>query len=446
MADRELHLALNTFPLGTHPAAWRRDNGDTRGPVDLDRYREIAQVAERGLFDAIFFADALTVGNNPSFEPCWFLEPTILIAALAQVTEEIGFVASYSTTYSHPYNVARLFASLDHVTGGRVGWNVVTSYDERAARNFGDASLPEKNLRYRRAEEFVDVVKALWASWEEGAVLSDKNSGVLIDYERVHAIDHVGEFFAVEGPLQVPHSPQGQPMIFQAGGSPAGRDLAARNANGIFSAQLDLESAIAYRDDIHARAERLGRGGEKIAVMPGLSVVVGSTDAEAHSIRDELDALGGVPDVQVQLARFAQFVGVDPQLLSLDAPVPVGLVPTVSTVGTPQGFRDAIQSVLADPKVTLREALSKGVGHRLLVGGPERIADDIEHWFLAGAADGFNLMADSYPDGLERFVDHVVPLLQEKGIYRRDYETSLLNARFAGVRRGSSELREQLVR
>lgn len=429
MAPRQLHLALNTFALGSHPAAWRLEGTDPHGPISLQRYVEISHVAERGLLDAVFFADALTAGGNPSFEPCWFLEPTILIAALAQATDRIGFVASYSTTYSEPYNVARLFASLDHVTGGRVGWNVVTSYDERAARNFGDVSLPDKELRYRRADEFVGIVKALWDSWEDDAFLGDKAAGVLVDYDRVHPIDHVGAFFEVAGPLQVPRSPQGQPLIVQAGGSPSGRDLAARHANAIFSAQLDLQAAIEYRDDVHARAERFGRHPEDIAVLPGLSVIVGSTDAEAHQIKRDLDEIAD--SSERQLERFADFVGVEPDRLSLDAPVPAGLVAPESTVGTPQGFRDAINSVLADPTLTLRQVLSRGVGHRLIVGGPETIADDIERWFVSGGADGFNLMPESYPDGLARFVDHVVPLLQERGIYRRSYDTPLLNERFA---------------
>lgn len=432
MRPRELHLCLNTFPLGTHPAAWRSQDNDpaANGPTSLARYEEITRSAERGLLDAIFFADALTVGSNPSFEPCWFLEPTILIAALAQASERIGFVASYSTTYAEPYNVARLFASLDHVTDGRVGWNVVTSYDERAARNFGDEELPDKALRYRRADEFVGIVKGLWDSWDQDAIVGDKETGLLFDYDRVHPIDHVGEFFEVAGPLQVPRSPQGQPLIVQAGGSPAGRDIAAKHANAIFSAAMDIDAAIAYRDDIHERARRFGRHPEDIAVLPGLTVLVGSTDEEAQRIKRELDELIEIPDMEIQ--RFAGFVGVDPDKLSLDEPVPAGLVPEVSVKGTPQGFRDAIQSVLADPELTLRQVLAKGFAHRVIVGGPETIADDIERWFRAGAADGFNLMADSYPDGLDRFVDHVIPLLQERGIYRRSYDSVLLNERFAG--------------
>jgi FMN-dependent oxidoreductase (nitrilotriacetate monooxygenase family) len=430
MPRRQLHLALNTFALGSHPAAWRQADGDPFGPIKLSRYIEIAQIAERGLLDAVFFADALTLERGGGFQPCWFLEPTILIAAMAQATESIGFVASYSTTYSEPYNVARTFASLDHVTSGRVGWNVVTSYDESAARNFGDVHLPEKEFRYRRADEFVQVVKELWASWDDDAYVGDKENGVLIDWDRVRPIDHVGEFFEVAGPLQVPPSPQGQPLIVQAGGSPAGRDLAARHASAIFSSQLDIDAAIDYRNDIHARAQRHGRDPRDIVVMPGLSVIVGSTDAEAYEIKEELDAQGGGGPERA-LAGFARFTGVDVSRLSLDEPVPAGLVPAVSNVGTPQGFRDAIQSVLADPKLTLREVLSRGFGHRLLVGSPETVAADIEHWYRSGAADGFNLMPESYPRGLDYFVDHVVPLLQERGIYRTSYDGPLLNERFS---------------
>jgi len=427
--SRQLHLGLNTFALGTHPAAWRRPQADPQAPITLAAYEEIARTAERGLLDVVFFADVLTLADNPAFDPCWFIDPTILIAAMAQATERIGFVASYTTTYAHPYTVARLFSSLDHVSGGRVGWNVVTGYDEPSARNFGDAQLPDKALRYRRADEFVTVVKALWDSWEEGALVGDKATGTLIDYERVHAIDHAGEFFEVAGPLQVPRSPQGRPVVFQAGGSPAGRDLAAKHADGIFSSQLELEAAVAYRDDIHARAARFGRSGDEITVMPGLQVIVGSTDEEARRIQVELDDAGGV--TAARLRQLAWFVGLDADTLELDAPLPADAVPTQSERGLPQGFRDAIGALLADRTLTVRDVLARGFGHRLLVGGPETIADDIERWFRAGAADGFNLMPESNPDGLARFVDHVVPLLQERGIYRREYETSLLNERFA---------------
>jgi FMN-dependent oxidoreductase (nitrilotriacetate monooxygenase family) len=422
-----MHIALNLHALGTHPGAWRLDGGHPHGLVDIDYYKRIAQTAERGLLDAIFFADALTVGGQPSSDLGWVMDPTLIIAALADATVDVGFIASYSTTFAEPYTVARTFASLDHITGGRVGWNVVTSYDERAARNFGEAQLPDKALRYRRAAEFVDVVTALWNSWEEGALVGDKATGTLIDYQRVHAIDHAGEFFEVEGPLQVPRAPQGRPVIFQAGGSPAGRDLAARWADGIFSAQMEIDAAIAYRDDIHVRAARFGRRPEEVAVLPGVVIVVGSTDEEAHQIKTELDDLTG--GAQARLIQFAGFVGVDPERLSLDKPVPAGVVPAAA--GVPQGFRDALQSVLDRPDRTLREVLSRGLGHRLLVGSPETIADDLERWFLAGAGDGFNIMSESYPDGLERFVDHVVPVLQARGLYRRSYAGRLLNRRFA---------------
>jgi FMN-dependent oxidoreductase (nitrilotriacetate monooxygenase family) len=426
VSDRQLHLALNLHSFGTHPGGWRLPTSDPRGPIDVDHYKQIARISERGLLDAIFFADVLAAGGDPSSDLGWLLDPALITAAIADATEEIGFVISSSTTYGDPYTVARTFASLDHITGGRVGWNVVTGYDERSAGNFGDPQLPPKELRYRRAGEFVDVVVDLWESWEEGALVGDQERGLLIDRNRVHAIDHVGEFFSVKGPLQVPRPPQGRPVLFQAGGSPAGRDLAARTGDGIFSAQMELEDAIAYRDDIRVRAARHGRQPDDVAVLPGVVVVVGSTDEEAHRIKDELDAITGGPERQLE--QFAGFVGVDPDRLSLDAPVPAGLIAGAASV--PQGFRDALQSVLDRPDQTLREVLGRGLGHRLLVGGPETIADDFEAWLLAGAADGFNIMSESYPAGLERFVDHVVPLLQERGIYRRSYDGPLLRRRF----------------
>jgi FMN-dependent oxidoreductase (nitrilotriacetate monooxygenase family) len=426
VTGRQMHIALNLHALGTHPNGWRLPSSNAFGAIEIDHYREIAQISERGLLDAVFFADVLTAEDNPNFDPGWYLDPTLITAATAAATEAIGFVISSSTTYGLPYTVARTFASLDHITGGRVGWNVVTGYDERSAPNFGDVRLPPKDHRYRRAGEFVDIVSALWDSWEGEAYVGDKESGLLVDRERVHRIDHDGEFFSVRGPLQVPRSPQGRPVIFQAGGSSPGRDLAARTADGIFSAAIELEEAIAYRNDIRARAVRAGRRGDAVAVLPGVTVIVGSTDEEARRLKDELDELGGAYDRR--LAQFAGFVGLDPETLSLDAPVPAGII--ASNPSVPQGFRDALQSVINRPGRTLREVLDRGVGHRQLVGGPKTIADDLQTWFETGAADGFNIMCDSYPDGLERFVDHVVPVLQARGLYRRAYEGPLLRHRF----------------
>src|SRR5579871_2713050 len=257
MSQRELHINVNVLSSGSHPASWRAPYGNRFGYVELEHYQEIARVAERGKLDAVFLADALAIAPDPAFGPTWALDPTVLVTGMAVVTRTIGFIASSSTTFNHPYNVARTFSSLDHASHGRVGWNAVTTYDERAAPNFGLAGLPVHEDRYARAAEFVDVVLALWDSWEDGALVGDKAGGLFADPKRVHAIDHRGDRFSVRGPLQVPRSPQGRPLLVQAGSSEPGRAFAARYAEAIFSVQQVMAEAKAYYADVKERARRL---------------------------------------------------------------------------------------------------------------------------------------------------------------------------------------------
>lgn len=422
-----LRLIVNMQPSGVHQGAWMAPGADPRAFVSLDYYRAIARHAERGRIDSLFLADFAALQPESDKQPRWTLDPMTVLAALAAATEHVGLVASISTTLSDPYHVARVVASLDHLSGGRAGWNVVTSFDPNSARNVGLTQLPSKADRYRRADEFVDVVRALWTSWEPGALALDPATRTFIDTSRVHPVDHEGEFLSVAGPLQVPPPPQGQPVLFQAGGSDAGRDLAARQADGVFAAQLTVDSARSYRDDLRARAEKEGRAADDVRLFPGVVVVAGATRAEALAKRAALDELVG--DEPARLATLEHFLALEPGTLRVDEPLPEVARGRAGGDGM-EGFRQAVLSFFDDPARTVGDFLREGsVGHRTLVGGPTEIADDLERWYAEGAADGFVLMFDSLPSGLADFVDHVVPELQRRGLVQREYDDGPLASR-----------------
>ncbi|MCX5569660.1 LLM class flavin-dependent oxidoreductase [Kaistia nematophila] len=440
MSARSIHLNVNVLSSGSHGASWRAADGNPLGYVQIEHYQEIARIAERGRLDAVFLADALAIAFDPRTNPSWALDPAVIVAGMAAVTSRIGFIASASTTYSHPYNIARTFASLDHASHGRVGWNVVTTYDERAAPNFGDKNLPVHADRYGRAVEFVDVVQSLWDSWEDDALVLDREAGRFADAAKIHAINHQGPHFSVAGPLQIPRSPQGRPLLVQAGSSEQGRDLAARYAEAIFSVQQDLGEAKAYYADVKGRAARYGRDPDKIAILPGLFVIVGSTEEEAHSRRKQLDEIAGEATV---LRRFAGQLGLDPAQLDLDRPVPEHLLEKINGYMGTRGFVEATLSLARNRSLTVRDIIARGGGaHRLVVGGPEQIADTIQHWVQERAADGFNIMCDVFPSGLAAFVEHVVPELQKRGLFRREYEGTTLRDHY-GLPRPPSRFAQQ---
>lgn len=423
MVDRQLHINVNVLGSGSHPAAWRISEGDRFGFLDISHYQRVARIAERGFLDAVFFADQVSISPDPSSGPGWgVLDPVVVVSALAAVTTQIGFIATVTTTFSHPYNVARTFASLDHVTRGRIGLNLVTTMAANAAPNFGLNTLPIHDDRYSRAAEFADVLIKLWDSWEDGALVGDVKTGRFADPGRIHAIDHVGEYFSVAGPLQLPRSPQGRPLLVQAGGSVQGREFAARYADAIFSVSQRLDEAREYYADVKSRARRFGRNPDTIAILPGITTIIGGTEAEAIARKKELDEISGASGEERALEFLARRLGVEAKDLDLDRPVPSGLLEGVKGGNGSVGFAEAALSLLKDRSLTVRQILAKGgAGHRRVVGAPEQIADTIEEWFREGAADGFNLMADVYPSGLEAFVDHVVPILQNRGIFRREY-------------------------
>lgn len=429
--SRNLHLNLFIHGRGHHETAWRHPSSTPQALTDIGYYQQLAQTAEEGLFDSVFFADHLSVGNEVAHAAKGVLEPLTTLAALATVTSEIGLIATASTTYTEPYNLARQFASLDHISGGRVGWNIVTSWLPDAARNFGYDDLPGHAERYARADEFLDVVTKLWDSWGDGAVIDARDSGRYADPERVRAINHVGSYYKVAGPLNIPRPPQGRPVLVQAGSSATGRRFAAQHAEAIFTAHLEKASAAAFYRDIKTQASALGRRPDQVLILPGLSAVIGSTEAEAKRIWQELNELS---DPKVGLERLSsRFGGHDFSHLELDHVLSVEDFPDPNKVQAAQSRAQVITALVARERPTLRQllhSLAGARGHYTVAGTPEQIADVIEDWFTSGAADGFNLMPPILPSLLKIFIDEVTPILQKRGLFRTHYEGRTLRSHY----------------
>ncbi|MEX3918625.1 LLM class flavin-dependent oxidoreductase [Paraburkholderia sp. BR10872] len=446
ISSRRLHLNVNILHSGFVPSAWRLADADPRAFVDVAHYVRVAQLAESAKFDAVFLADNAAIIDQIDFRPITALEPTVLLASIAAATTLIGVIGTASTSYNEPYNIARRFATLDHVSRGRAGWNVVTTADLPSARNFGHDTVPDHAQRYARAAEFTELVKALWDSWDDDAFIGDKASGRFIDATKVRPVEHDGRFFRVQGPLNLPRAPQGHPVLVQAGGSGDGRDLAARHAEAVFSASQSFEESVAYRRDLNARAAAYGRP-QGVKVLAGLTTIIGATEAEALRRRDEL--VEQIP-WRYSLTRLAGTLGLSPDQLDLDARLPDNLALPNGGNGNHTFFHATIAEARRGGH-TVRElirALAGGGGHRVIVGTPEQIANDIEHWFKGEAADGFNLMPDALPDGLEAFVDGVVPILQRRGLFRTEYEGNTLRSHL-GLERpavGVAAIGEELQR
>ena len=427
VAPRQLHVNVNILHSGFVPSAWRLPGADPKAFIDIAHYVNIARIAEAGKFDAVFLADNASIADQINFRPITALEPTLLLTAMGAATTHIGLIGTASTSYNEPFNIARRFSTLDHITGGRAGWNVVTTADLGSARNFGRDAVPDHAERYARAAEFTQIVKDLWDSWTDNAFVGDKADGRFVDIDRVKPIGHAGDFFSVQGPLNIPRSPQGHPVLVQAGGSADGRNLAARHAEAVFSASQSFEEALAYSRDVKQRAAAFGRGDDAIRVVPGLTTIIGATEAQAHKRRDNLVDL--IP-WDYSLKRIAGVLGIDVDRLHLDRPLPEDLVVPLNGNGN-HTFFNATVALARRNGYTVRQLIREmggGTGHRVVVGTPEQIADDIEQWFVAGAADGFNLMPDALPDGLSAFVDGVVPILQQRGLFRTAYEGQTLRA------------------
>lgn len=422
-----MHLNAFLYGCGHHSAAWRHPDSRVEDLGDIAYYEELAQLAERGKFDAVFFADGHSV-RDPAGAGTWFLEPITALSAMARATTHIGLVTTVSSTFYTPFHAARMLASLDHISGGRAGWNVVTSMFDAEARNHGMDAIPAREERYARAEEFVDTALALWDSWDSDALALDR-TGMYADPAKVHSIDHDGKHFRVDGPLTVPRSPQGRPVLFQAGASGPGRDLAAKYAEAIYAVAYDLVAAQSYYDDVKARIDRAARDSAAVGIMPGLVTYVGSTMEEARRKKAELDLL--LPTDQ-SLAMLSTFTGQDCAAWELDEPVPT-LPPAAEFTG-PQGRYETILRIIEKDRPTVRQllgTLAAGGGHATMIGTPDSIADEMESWMGRGA-DGFNLMCPRYPDSLADFVEHVVPILQQRGLFRSEYTSSTLRGHLSG--------------
>ncbi|MEV8410551.1 LLM class flavin-dependent oxidoreductase [Streptomyces niveus] len=436
--DRKpLHLNAFLMTVGHHEAASRLPQSPTDG-TDVEHYKNLARIAERGRLDSLFLADGPVLHGDPGRRPSSILEPTVLLTALAGVTSRIGLIATASTSYNEPYNLARRFASVDHVSGGRAGWNIVTTAGADAARNFGLDDTPLHRDRYLRAAEFLDVATKLWDSWADDAVVNDKEGGVYARAERVRRIDHRGPHFRVDGPLNVRRSPQGHPLLVQAGSSENGKDFAARYAEAVFTAQQTLEEGVAFYKDVKRRAETFGRDPDGIKILPGIVPVIGATETEALALDAELER-HIVPEYgRRQLARL---VGVPEERLVLDEELPDDL-PTEDEIEGAKSRFTLVVELGRRERLTVRQLIGRlggGRGHRTFAGTAEQVADTIEHWYDSGAADGFNIMPALLPSGLEVFVDQVVPILQERGLFRTEYTGTTLREHY-GLPRPANRL------
>jgi FMN-dependent oxidoreductase (nitrilotriacetate monooxygenase family) len=427
MSQRKETLKLGLFlrATGHHIAAWRDTGSQADAGIRLDHYVDLARKAEAAGFDTLFLADSVSVRgiDAPTFDrviaPSLSFEPLTLLSALAAVTSKIGLVATASTSYSEPYNLARQFASLDQISGGRVGWNLVTSSDPDAAKNFGGASEGNQAAhadRYSRAREFHQVVDKLWDSWEDDTLLLDKDKGVFLDRNKLHLADHQGEHFNVRGPLNVLRSPQGKPVLVQAGASDDGRALAAATAEAIFAAHQSLADAQAFYSDIKARAAVLGRKPEHIKILPGVTIFTAPTSAEAHAKHQRLQDL---VHPQVGLSLLSGLLGgVDLSHLPLDGPLPQDLPATNASKSRQQLILQLAAEGLSIRQLYLRLAGARG--HWTLVGSPSEVVDQLQAWFEGYGADGFNILPPTYPEGLDDFIALILPELKRRGLVPED--------------------------
>jgi alkanesulfonate monooxygenase len=422
---KTLHLGAFMRPVGIHTAWWRYPGAQADANFNLKHLVSFIQTLERGCFDAFFMADHLAVLNMPiealrRSATVTSFEPLTLLSSLAMVTERIGLVATASTTFDEPYHIARRFASLDHISGGRAGWNIVTTSNPDAALNFGMTEHVEHDERYRRAHEFFDVVTGLWDSWADDAWLRNQGSGLFFDERRMHVLDHHGEHLSVRGPLNIARPVQGWPVIVQAGASEAGKDLAARTAEVIFGSSRTIDDARHFYADMQARLREAGRAPGALKVLPGALVTVGRSTQEAVDRQALLDSL---VHVESALPNLSLRLGVDASQFELDAPLP-----ELPRTNASQSGQDALVAQARRESLTVRQLAQRvsGYGGLKMVGTASEIADTMQHWLETEACDGFNVMFPTVPAGLNDFVDLVVPELQRRGIFRTAYQGSTL--------------------
>lgn len=435
-----LRLGAFLYPTGHHIAAWRHPDAQADAGVNFAHYVQLAQAAEAAKFDLVFLADGVgTRGDDVDFlsrtshSYVAQFEPITLLSALAAVTQRIGFVATASTSFNEPFHIARKFASLDHISGGRAGWNLVTSSSDHEARNFNRDAHFAHGERYARAAEFADVVTRLWDSWDDGAFVRDKAAGRFFDPAGRHVLDHQGRFFSVRGPLNVPRSPQGRPVLVQAGSSEAGRELAAQTAEVIFTAQQTLQDAVDFYADVKGRLARHGRAPEDLLIMPGVFPVVGASESEAREKFEELQAL---IDPRVGLALLSEQAGeIDLSAWPLDGPIP-----PLPETNASKSRQHLMLELARRENLTIRQLylrIAGARGHWQLVGTPAQIADALEERFVHYGADGFNVMPPALPGGLADFIGLVLPELRRRGLFRSEYEGRTLRENL-GLRRPAS--------
>jgi len=423
---RQMKLGAFLMATGHHVAAWRHPQVPADAGLDFKHYKHLAQVAEAARFDTLFVADSVAAATGDiasRMARSDHFEPLTLLSALSAVTDHIGLIATATTTYNEPYHVARKFASLDHLSGGRAGWNLVTSDAAAEAQNFGRTEHVNHAERYSRAREFHQVVTGLWDSWADDAFTRDKASGQYYDPEGLHVLDHQGEHFKVRGPLNVARSPQGQPVLVQAGSSEVGRDLAAQTAEVVFTAQTSLASAQAFYADIKGRLGAYGRSADSVKIMPGVFIVVAETEALAKA---RFESFQDLVEPEVGVALLGRMLGnFDLSGYPFDGPLP-----DLPLTDSGQRSRQKLLTELADQEnltlAQLGRRIAGGRGHYSLIGTPEQIADELQTWFEQGAADGFNVLVPHLPGGLEDVARLLVPELQRRGVFRTEYEGTTL--------------------
>jgi len=428
---RQLHLNLFIHSRGHHEASWRHRGSSPLPLTDIRYYQDLAQRAETALFDSLFLADQLALGGDVAQAPRTWLEPITVLAAVAAATARIGLIATASTTYTEPFNLARQFASIDHISNGRAAWNIVTSWLATAAENYGGTGQVSHADRYARGEEFIEVVKALWDSWAADAVVDDRTGGIYARADRIRAINHRGDFYHVAGPLNLPRCPQGRPVLVQAGSSDTGRRFAARHADAVFTAHMAKATAQEFYVDLKRLAAAEGRLPEQVLILPGLSPMIAGTETEAQRLAREVNDL---TDPEVGRKRLSgRFGGYDFSHLPLDRPLSVADFPDPALVQAARSRTEVILNLVSRDKPTLRQLLgylAGARGHFVTAGTPGQIAELIEDWFTDGAADGFNIMPPLLPTQLDVFSAEVIPILQRRELFRTGYTGTMLREHY----------------
>ncbi len=434
---RPIHLNLFIYSRGHHEAAWRHELASDRLLTDIEHFVDCAQKAEAACMDSIFLADTLALPPDTDRTARMHIEPLTTLSAVAMATKRIGLIGTASTTHSEPYNLARMFASLDHLSRGRAAWNIVTSFSEAGVANFGSEGRLSHADRYERADEFVDVMKKLWNSWGDDAVVDDREAGLYYRREQVKPINHHGHYYDVAGPLNIPRSPQGWPVLVQAGSSDTGKSFAARHAEAVFTAHMTKETAKEFYKDLKARVVAEGRAVDQCLILPGISMVIADTETEAKRMEQALNELC---DIETSLSRLAQrFDGHDFSHIPLDRILTVEDFPNPAENQSSRGRTELIVGAVDRENLTMRQLLGKlagARGHFVVAGTPEQIADTIEEWIDDGAADGFNVMPLLLPHMLEVFAREVVPILQRRGRFRSEYQGETLRDHY-GLHRPS---------